>query len=206
MNLDIFEWIGYAASIVVAVSLVMSSILKFRWFNLIGSLLFALYGFLIHAWPVCFFNSIIVFINIYYLFKIYSKKESFEILEVKSDDAFLFKFFNFHSIDIKKFNPSIDFEKSGIDFSFFVLRNMSVAGLFLARKIDDKTLFIELDYVIAEYRDFKNGVFVYENLQKKFKNLGFTKIIGDGKIEQNARYFKKMGFLESENSEYFKDL
>ena len=206
MNLDIFEWIGYAASIVVAVSLLMPSILKFRWFNLIGSLLFALYGFLIHAWPVCFFNSIIVFINIYYLFKIYSKKESFEILEVKSDDAFLLKFFNFHSIDIKKFNPSLDFEKVRIDFSFFVLRNMSVAGLFLARKIDDKTLFIELDYVIAEYRDFKNGVFVYENLQKKFKNLGFTKIIGNGKIEQNARYFKKMGFLESENSEYFKDL
>ena len=206
MNLDIFEWIGYAASIVVAVSLVMSSILKFRWFNLIGSLLFALYGFLIHAWPVCFFNSIIVFINIYYLFKIYSKKESFEILEVKSDDAFLLKFFNFHSIDINKFNPNLDFEKVRIDFSFFILRNMSVAGLFLARKIDNKTLFIELDYVIAEYRDFKNGVFVYENLQKKFKNLGFTKIIGDGKIEQNARYFKKMGFLESENSEYFKDL
>ena len=36
-------------------------------------LLFAFYGFSIKASPVAIINSIIVFINIYYLYKLYNK-------------------------------------------------------------------------------------------------------------------------------------
>ena len=58
------EWFGYAASVVVAISLMMSSIVKLRWFNLTGATMFSAYGFVIGAWPVGFLNLFIVAINI----------------------------------------------------------------------------------------------------------------------------------------------
>lgn len=72
MNFDWLEWLGYLASLIVLISLLMSSIVKLRWINLIGSALFSLYGFLIGALPVGIMNLGIVLINIYYLVKLYS--------------------------------------------------------------------------------------------------------------------------------------
>ena len=40
----IWEWVGYLASVVVAISLMMSNIKKLRWWNLIGAALFVAYG------------------------------------------------------------------------------------------------------------------------------------------------------------------
>jgi len=67
----IWEWVGYLASIVVAISLMMSNIKKLRWWNLIGAALFVAYGVAIDAYPVALVNFFIVLIDIYYLVKLY---------------------------------------------------------------------------------------------------------------------------------------
>ena len=72
-GIPLIEWIGYLASILIAISMFMKDIVKLRFINLVGSLLFAFYGFSIKAYPVATINSIIVFINIYYLYKLYNK-------------------------------------------------------------------------------------------------------------------------------------
>ncbi|MEL7596968.1 MAG: lactate dehydrogenase [Clostridiaceae bacterium] len=77
MNINWLEWLGYLASLIVLISLLMNSILKLRWINLVGSGIFSLYGFLIGALPVGFMNLGIVLINIYHLVKIYHSKEYF---------------------------------------------------------------------------------------------------------------------------------
>lgn len=77
MNINWLEWLGYLASLIVLISLLMNSILKLRWINLLGSSIFSLYGFLIGALPVGFMNLGIVLINIYHLVKIYHSKEYF---------------------------------------------------------------------------------------------------------------------------------
>ena len=59
--------IGYIASALVAVSLMMSSILKLRVINLVGASLFTVYGLLIGAYPVAVMNLFIVLIDLYYL-------------------------------------------------------------------------------------------------------------------------------------------
>ena len=41
MNDVLLEWIGYIASLIVLVSLLMSSIKKLRWINLFGALMWA---------------------------------------------------------------------------------------------------------------------------------------------------------------------
>ncbi len=67
----VWEWVGYAASVVVAYSLMMSDIKKLRWWNLVGAALFVAYGLAITAYPVALVNGFIVFIDAYYLYKIY---------------------------------------------------------------------------------------------------------------------------------------
>ena len=76
MEINWLEWLGYLASLIVLISLLMSSIVKLRWINLVGSSLFSLYGFLIGALPVGFMNFGIALINIYYLIQIYRTKEN----------------------------------------------------------------------------------------------------------------------------------
>lgn len=74
MHLTLISGIGYAASLMVAVSLAMKKIVSLRVFNFIGCILFVFYGVMIQSWPVVITNGFIAVINIWYLFKI--KKQS----------------------------------------------------------------------------------------------------------------------------------
>ncbi|MCL1144085.1 YgjV family protein [Shewanella gaetbuli] len=71
----IWEWVGYLASVVVAISLMMADIKKLRWWNLIGAALFVAYGLAIDAIPVALVNFFIVIIDIYYLVKLYREPQ-----------------------------------------------------------------------------------------------------------------------------------
>ena len=62
-----YEIIGYFASVLVAASLMMRSVLKLRVINLLGAAVFTLYGLMIGAYPVAAMNLFIVFIDLYYL-------------------------------------------------------------------------------------------------------------------------------------------
>lgn len=68
------EYVGYAASILIGLSMFMKNIVKLRFINLVGCLLFAFYGFTIKAYPVAIVNTVIVFTNIYYLYKLTKDK------------------------------------------------------------------------------------------------------------------------------------
>ncbi len=69
-NVSWVEYIGYAASILIGISMFMKNIVKLRLINLIGSLLFSIYGFIIKAYPVAIVNIVIVFTNMYYIYKL----------------------------------------------------------------------------------------------------------------------------------------
>lgn len=189
--------IGYAASIIIAVSMTMNSIVKFRWINLVGAVTFSTYGFIIGAYPVGFLNGFIVAVDVYYLYLIYSKKEIFEILEVRSENKYMIRFLDFYNKDIQKHFPGFSYKPEMNTLSFLVLRNMSVAGIFLAHSINENTLFVGLDYVIAEYRDLKNGKFIYRCLKNRFVENGFTRIITSGDSEKYVWYLKKIGFQKN---------
>lgn len=197
MEINILQWIGYIASIIIALSMTMNSIVKFRWINLVGAITFSTYGFLIGALPVGFLNGFIVSVDIYYLLKIYSKKETFETLEVRADNKYLLRFLEFHNKEIQKYFPGFTYKPEMNTISFFVLRNTAVAGLFLAHRENENILKVGLDYVIPEYRDFKNGRFIYLRLRRRFIDDGFDKVISPGQSAQYAKYLKKIGFTES---------
>ncbi len=197
MNSDYLVWFGYVASAIIALSMTMNSIVKFRWINLVGALSFATYGFFINAIPVTFLNGFIALVDIYYLSKIYSKKEHFETLEVRSDNKFLIRFLKFHDKEIQKFFPGFSYKPEMNTISFFVLRNMNVAGIFLAHRENNDTLKVGLDYVVPEYRDFKNGHYIYHRLRNKFIKQGLKKVVIPVYSKKYAAYLKKMGFKKA---------
>ncbi len=206
MDPQILQWIGYAASVVIALSMTMNSIVKFRWINLAGAGTFATYGFLIDAYPVMALNGFIVAVDVYYLLKIYSKPNLFDTLEVRGDNKYLLKFLKFHKEEIHKFFPGFEYKAEMNTISFFVLRNLAVAGVFLAHRENGDVLRVGLDYVIPEYRDYKNGKYVYYHLKDHFVNEGFKKIITQGGTPKHVKYLKKLGFSKNKEELFEKEL
>ena len=195
------DWLGYIASGLIAISMMMSSILKFRLINLAGGLCFSIYGFVLGALPVGYLNGFIVCVNLYYLWTFYRKKEIFETLEIKHDSEYLLRFIDFHAVDVQSICPGFAYQPEMNSISFFILRNMQVAGLFLARR-EGNTLTVGLDFVIPEYRDFKNGKFIYTKLAPELRAVGITKILAEETNKNNENYFRKIGFKKDQNGFY----
>ena len=202
MELSVLEWIGYMASGIIALSMTMSSIVKFRWINLVGAGTFATYGFLIGAYPVMLLNGFIFSVDIYYLVRIYSKTQLFDIVEVRSDNKYLLKFLEFHDDEIQKFFPGFIYKPELNTISFFVMRNMHVTGLFLAHRTNEHVLNVGLDYVIPEYRDYKNGKYVYHRLKDRFVTAGYHKVVAKSSNKKHISYLKKLGFTTPEPGVY----
>lgn len=197
MDIDILQWIGYTASAIIAISMTMSSIVKFRVINLIGASLFCTYGILIDALPVALLNGFIVVVDIYYLHNIFSRKEVFDIMRVRNDNKYLKRFLDFYRDDIQRFFPGFTHRPELNSYTFFILRDMAVAGILLARREEGEVLHVILDYVKAEYRDFKNGKFIFHRLQEEMIREGFTKVVTEGHTPIHKRYLRKLGFKQT---------
>lgn len=191
LGISILEWLGYAASIIVFVSLSMTSIVKLRWYNMLGAMLFSLYGFFIGSYPVAFMNFLIVCTNIYYLIKMNQHKENFKVIEIKGNDDILNYYLDSYKKDIAKFFP--DFKSAEGKLSVFVLRDMSVAGIFIG-EVKDDTFKIDVDYALPQYRDFKVANYLYTKLSDVLSQHQVKCIVCDSDIEDNLKYIKKMGF------------
>lgn len=206
MTETLLAWVGYLASGVIVLSMMMSSIIKFRWINLVGALLFSIYGFLIGAIPVGVLNGIIVLVDAYYLWQIYRKTEVFEILEIKAKSDYLKRFLAFHNERIQSYSPGFVYEPDKNTVCFFILRNMAVAGLFIARRENETILNVQLDLVLPEYKDFKNGQYVYFQLRDQFVAAGYKTVIAQGNNQNYFSYLKKLGFTEQVAGVYQKEL
>ncbi len=206
MELTILDWIGYAASSTIAISMMLNSIVKFRWINLIGAGTFATYGLLIGTIPVFALNGFIVLVDVYYLIRIYNKKQLFDTLEVRADNKYLLKFLDYHNKEIQKFFPGFVYKPEKNTVSFFVLRNMSVTGLFLAHRKEGDKLQVGLDYVIPEYRDHRNGKYVYHRLKDRFIEDGYRTVVAKSSTDKHIKYLKKLDFKAGDNDLYVKNL
>lgn len=192
----VYEIIGYAASLLVAVSLMMSAIVKLRVVNMIGAFTFAIYGVLIGSIPVAAMNGFIVLINVYYLIQIWMEKEYFQLLSVKKESEYLKAFIRFYKESIHTFQPGFSFDEEH-NYSLFILRDMVPAGLIMGNTGKNGTLEIDLDFVIPDYRDFKIGEYLFQGKISYFKNQGIDKITTASGNEAHNNYLEKIGFNRS---------
>jgi len=158
--------------------------------------MFSVYGFMIGSLPVGLLNLFVVFANIYHLYQYSKVKENFSILEIRKDNRYLIAFLDFYKKELKRFFPEFDYNYEMNCYSFLILRNMAVSGVFLARDYGNNYLYIGLDYVIPQYRDLKPGRFIYREKAELFKNAGYTKLCTVSQNSNHSVYLKKMGFQE----------
>ncbi|MHB8906292.1 MAG: hypothetical protein ACYC4T_12895 [Melioribacteraceae bacterium] len=192
--MNAIEIFGYAGSVLVAVSLMMSSIVKLRIINLIGAVVFSTYGFIIGALPVGFLNGFIALVDVYYIIEIFSTKEYFRVLEVQHDSEYLKYFLEFHAEEIKKFIPTFSFQPSEHWIVLFVLRDTVPAGLVCAEYHDEDHLFINLDYAMPGYRDLKVGKYVFPKI---FERRKVKKIYSEPGNSKHEQYLRRIGFVKT---------
>ncbi len=190
------EWIGYAASVLVAGSLMMRNVVRLRWINGVGALTFAIYGWLIGSWPVAGMNAFIVGINLYHLSRMRKTETYFRLLRLSADDEYLSYFLARHKQDISGNQPSFDFEPAAGDWCWFVLRDTLPAGVLIAAPGEDGLLRVKLDYVLPEFRDFALGQFVWHANAPVFVGLGVRLLEATGGSAEHRGYLARMGFAE----------
>jgi len=190
--------VGYLASAFLAYSLIVNNALKFRWLNIFGCVFFIIYGVLITAFPVILANSILLGINIFQLIKLFHAKEKFEFVDIKKGDLLISKFLLFYHKDIQAYFPDFSFQNiTDNAFCFIVLRDLSIANIFVATIEDNGTADVLINYTVPQYRDYKVGKFIFDRgrdylISNNIKKIVYNKV--DNK--SHLHFIQVMGFTQ----------
>ena len=104
------------------------------------------------------------------------------------------KLLRYYRKDIRRFFPEFILESKRNQIVLTVFRNMNLAGLFVGQKNGDQ-LQVELDYVVPQYRDYKNGAFIFEHFREVMKTKQYSAITAHSDVPHQMNYLKKMGFV-----------
>jgi hypothetical protein len=187
--------LGYIASVLLAISLMVTNDLKFRWLNTLGCLCFIVYGVLINALPVILTNSLLLLINGFYLIKIYRRKENFDLLEFEPSAVLINRFLSFYQDDIKTYFPEFNKIEEGNDIRFVVLRDVVIANIFAATLQENGTAVVHVNYTVAKYRDYEVGKFIFEKEKKYLLSKGVKQLVYLQPVnKKHSDFLKVMGF------------
>ena len=197
----IIELFGYLGSTLVVVSMLMSSVVKLRVINTIGSIISGTYALIIHSYPLALMNICLIVINCYNLAKLLKSEQQYDLVRVNADDGFLSYFIARYKEDIQNFFQGQDLAPSASNAAYIVCCGEAPAGLLLGNISENGTLDIAVDYTTPTYRDCSVGKYLYARLPED----GIRKLVYSGKSEKHIEYLLKMGFV-SENGVYKKTL
>lgn len=200
----LLESIGYAASLLIAISMMMSSILRLRIFNSLGAAAFAVYGLLIHAFPVAVLNGFIVAVNFYYLLRLLRAKEYFQLLELKPGSVYLGYFLQFYEREITKILPDFRYQPVPGQLALFILRDCRPAGVLIAAQESDGVLRVHLVFLIPRYHDLKIGRFLFVEQENFFVGRGVREIVIAPRSWEFAEYLVRVGFEEGQAGGLFR--
>ncbi|HXE43145.1 MAG TPA: hypothetical protein VN516_08980 [Candidatus Baltobacteraceae bacterium] len=200
MDKHILDLIGYAGSTLIVISVMMSSIVRLRAINLLGAVVFATYGSLIHAYPVAALNGFIALVNAFYLLRMLQTKEYFRLLPLKPDSEYLPYFLNFYCKEIMRVVPDFTHQPSADQITLFILRDCKPAGVFIAEPEADGVWRVKLDFVIPRYRDLRIGKFLFGEQADFFRARGVREIVIAPRTKKFGAYLLKVGFKQREGT------
>lgn len=193
----ILELIGYLGSALVIVSMLMTSVVKLRVINTIGSVIFCGYAIAIHSYPTAAMQVCLIIINIINLYKLNNTKKEYSAISSNAADSFLAHFLLVNSSDIKKYFP--DFTAPDINDKIILITCGEVpAGVFICQE-ENKNLKVKIDYTTPAYRDCSAGKFIFSHL----KQLGYKSVTAETKIPAHQKYLIKLGFSADRDSQKF---
>ncbi len=198
MLTQIAPYFGYIASLFLALGLIVNNDLKFRWLNTCGNIAFIVYGAVLGAIPVVLTNTILLCINLFYLYRIYNRKEHFELLEFSTGGILIDRFLSFYSKDIRHYFPDFNREQLDGSLNFVVLRDLVVANIFSASCDAEGNAKVILNYTVPKYRDFKVGTYIFDTeksflTSRSIKRVYYEKVTNRNHLKfLSISGFKKM--------------
>lgn len=199
----ILELVGYTASVLIAISLMMSSLLRLRIINLIGGAMFSAYGFLIGAIPVGVLNGAIVLVNVFHIIRMLRTKSYFRLLKLRPDSDYLKYFLGFYQRDILRVLPEFEYRPVEKQVTLFILRDCAPIGVFIAEEKSGGVLRVVLDFVIPNYRDLKVGKYLFAEQADFFRERGIKEIVVAPRTREFGEYLVKVGFTPAPQSNSF---
>lgn len=196
----IIEMVGYIGSILVVVSMLMTSVMKLRIINTIGSTIFAIYALIIQSYPTAFMNFALVIINLYNMKKLSKGSNNYHMVESLSTDTFINHFLKSYMDDIHQYFPHFSGAEEEEKICLICCGD-TPAGILIGKVTADGIMDISLDYTTPMYRDCSVGAYLYG----KLKQNGIKKLIFAGGTANHEAYLKKMNFVK-ENNVYTKRL
>ena len=194
MNWDLFwQIVGYASTVLILVSFLMTSVVKLRIVSAIGSGIFVVFAFATGSYPTAIMNLGVVIINIYFLIKLLRAEKLTTMLPISTDSAYLKEFETFYGADMQRYFPEIATQKDEADKAYFVYYDLEPVGLLLGKAQEDGSLRILLDYTTPKYRDASVGRFLYKRL---LKNEGYTALTIADPSEKHEKYLQTVGFVK----------
>lgn len=191
----LLEGMGYTASVIILVSMLMTNVYRLRQINLVGALLFALYGYIIQAWPVVAMNLMIAMVDIWILLQMMRYYAYFDLAPASSIGTdYLRRFFLFHERELMKYSPGLTFDELVEAQTNILFRNMQPVGLFSYRQ-NGEDAEILIDFLIAQYRDNKAGRYLYKTKRMYFKELGIKQFRATAQHPTQSKYFLRNGFV-----------
>ena len=189
--LEIFGYIGTA---LVLISMMMSSVVRLRIFNICGSVISAVYAVLSVAYPVAVLNLGLILINVIQLIRHYRAKRTLRYVKVSADDGFLALIKEHYGDDLDDFFPNARFEGE----IFIVYSGVTVVGV-LAGTVSGDTMDVHVDYAAPGYRNYSIASFLFPII----KMGGVRRVYTDKAANRShARYLCGMGFTERDGRMY----
>ena len=196
MNLWL-EIFGYIGSALVVISLLMTSVVKLRVLNTLGSVISGTYALIIGSFPLMLMNVSLIIINVYNLYKLLKTKNHFEIVKGSCEDGFVKYFVQRDLNDIANFFPGVEIKNTADEVAYIVCCNGNPAGILVGHDLGDGVLDVVIDYSTTTYRDCSVGAYLYANLNAYgVKKLVFSKDLADA----HASYLTKMGFEKADGA------
>lgn len=194
------ELVGYVASGLVVLSLTMTSVVRLRVISFAGSLTFVVYGVLIESIPIVITNGSIMVINVWFLARELwlagTHHPRLGASVIRPDSPFLLDFVEFHRDDICSFQPDFELPAGDDAFALVLTRDGLPAGLLLGRRSGDE-LAIDLDYVLAAYRDSRLGRWLFGPGADVLRDQGIGTVTATALTDTHARYLERVGFTRS---------
>lgn len=196
---SIAPYFGYFASLCLIVALLINNDLKFRWFNTFGNIAFIIYAILLGTIPVLLTNLILLCINVFYLVRIYRKKENFDLLEFKGEEKLAQKFMEYYEKDMSLYFPRFSREDLKQNLNFVITRDLVIANMFSASLSANGDAFVQLNYTLQKFRDYKVGSFIFERekdflIAKGIRRLVYRQVDNKNHLE----FLRVMGFIQAD--------
>ncbi len=188
------EIFGYIGTALVIVSMMMTSLLKLRIINILGSVISLIYSLICNTWPIVIMNLCLILINVFQIIKQYNYTKNIKIKKLNQLDQSILLFIDYHKEKINELFSQylLDLNKKEI-FAFY--NNYQIVGIIIGTK-KDNIFNIEIMYFEESYKYIINKNFLLDFLLSD--NISLLSI---NKFNMNhIKKLEKLGFNLQNNS------